>query len=72
MVFVDSEYYTEMDPFDEIVISDIVSQIKSNSIINAVNKNSNKTIKLRLDITDREQKILLCGGYINYIKSGRG
>ena len=56
MVFVDSEDYTEIDPFDEIVISDIVSQIKSNSIINAVNKNSNKTIKLRLDITDREQK----------------
>jgi aconitate hydratase len=72
LVFVDSEDYTEIDPFDEIVISDIVSQIKSNSIINAVNKNSNKTIKLRLDITDREQKILLCGGYINYIKSGRG
>lgn len=61
---------SEINSFDEIEIKDLVKQLKQGNEIYALNKSTGKSIKLLLEVTDREKEILLCGGYINYMKSG--
>lgn len=71
LVFADPKDYNKINAFDEIEIEDIKEQIKRGNKITVVNKNRDEKIELILDVTDREREILLCGGYINYLKSRR-
>ena len=70
-VFENPGDYDKIEPWDEIEINDLTGQLKRGHIIQAVNKGSGESIRLLLEATDRERDILLCGGYINYLKSER-
>lgn len=72
LIFKNPSDYDEINMFDEIEIKDVASQLKNGNTIIATDKTLGKDIELVLDITDREKEILLCGGYINYMKSRRG
>ena len=69
LVFADQKDYLEIKVFDDMEIKDFNRQLQQGNIILAVNKASGKDIKLLLEVTNREKEILLCGGYINYMKS---
>lgn len=71
LVFANPEDYLGINVFDEIEIKDIKQQLKHSNKIRAVNKKSGEEIELILEVTEREKDILLCGGYINYMKSRR-
>ena len=72
LIFKNPSDYDEINVFDEIEIKDIAGQLKNGNIIIAADKTLGKDIELVLDVTEREKEILLCGGYINYMKSRRG
>ncbi|NLZ52859.1 MAG: aconitate hydratase, partial [Thermoanaerobacteraceae bacterium] len=71
LVFADPEEYYKINAFDEIEMEDIKEQLKHGNKIYAENKKSGEAIELILEVTEREKDILLCGGYINYLKSRR-
>lgn len=68
LVFENPEDYFNISAFDEIEINDIVGQLKKDNKVYILNKDTGKEIRLLLEVTDREKKILFCGGYINYIR----
>jgi aconitate hydratase len=70
LIFENPKDYSEINSLDDIEIKDLVKQLKQGNEIYATNKTTGKNIKLLLEVTDREKEILLCGGYINYMKSG--
>ncbi|HHY70348.1 MAG TPA: aconitate hydratase [Thermoanaerobacterales bacterium] len=70
LAFESPKDYSDIKAFDEIEIKDFAGQLKQGNRICAMNKRTGKNIKLFLEVTDREKEILLCGGYINYMKSG--
>ncbi|GAQ24734.1 aconitate hydratase [Tepidanaerobacter syntrophicus] len=72
LIFKNPSDYDEINVFDEIEIKDIAGQLKNGNTIIAADKTLGKDIELVLDVTEREKEILLCGGYINYMKSRRG
>jgi aconitate hydratase len=69
LVFENPKDYSETNSFDEIEIKDFAGQLKQGNRICAMYKRTGKIIKLFLEVTDREKEILLCGGFINYMKS---
>ncbi|AEE90364.1 Aconitate hydratase [Tepidanaerobacter acetatoxydans Re1] len=71
LVFKNPADYDKINAFDEIQIKDIAGQLKSGKTILASDKTSGRNLELILDVTEREKEILLCGGYINYMKSRR-
>ncbi|NLU10797.1 MAG: aconitate hydratase [Tepidanaerobacter acetatoxydans] len=71
LVFKNPADYDKINAFDEIQIKDIAGQLKSGNTILASDKTSGRDVELILDVTEREKEILLCGGYINYMKSRR-
>jgi aconitate hydratase len=70
LIFENPKDYSEINSLDDIEIKDLVKHLKQGNEIYATNKTTGKNIKLLLEVTDREKEILLCGGYINYMKSG--
>ncbi len=71
LVFKNPADYDKINAFDEIQIKDIAGQLKSGKTILASDKTSGRNLELILDVTEIEKEILLCGGYINYMKSRR-
>lgn len=71
LIFKNPSDYDEINVFDEIEIKDIAGQLKNGNTIIAADKTLGKDIELVLDVTEREKEILLCGGYINYMKGRR-
>ncbi len=72
LIFKNPSDYDGINVFDEIEIKDIAGQLKNGNTIIAADKTLGKDIELVLDVTEREKEILLCGGYINYMKGRRG
>lgn len=70
LVFENPDDHSHINRLDEIEFKNLVKQLKQGDRINATNKTTGRNIKLLLEATDREKNILLCGGYINYIKGG--
>ncbi|AUG58344.1 aconitate hydratase [Acetivibrio saccincola] len=68
MTFENEGDYDEIDMGDEIVIENIIDQIKSGSRLIVKNKTKNKDIPVNVSLSERQVEIILAGGLINYTK----
>lgn len=64
LVFQDENNYDDIDLLDELIIEDILNQIKKDMVI-VKNKTKAAEYKLLLDVKDRQRKILELGGLLN-------
>jgi aconitate hydratase len=68
MTFENEGDYNEIDMGDEIVIENIIEQIKSGGKLTVKNKTKNKEIPVNVSLSERQVEIILAGGLINYTK----
>ncbi len=67
--FIDPRDYEESTIGDKLEIKNAVNQVcNGNGIIEVFNASSNKIIKTKLDISERQTKILCAGGLLNFTK----
>ncbi len=68
LVFKNEADYDRIGEGDEIVIDDIINQIKNGALIIAENKTKSFTFELIGDFSDRQKNMLYAGGLLNYTK----
>ena len=68
LTFVNPDDYNLLNIFDELIVEDIVSQIKKGSVIRIQTKSGE--IPANLNISSVEMNILLHGGKINWMRQG--
>jgi len=66
MTFVNEDDYNSIHIEDELVIENVVSKIKSNNEF--IVRNKDKDIKVKVTLSERQIKIILAGGLLNYTK----
>ena len=59
--------YNRIDIFDELVIENVLAQIKETTVVIS-NKTKNEEYRICLDVTERQRKMLKAGGLLNLIK----
>lgn len=68
MTFENEGDYDEIDMEDEIVIENIIEQIKNGNRLIVKNKTKSKDIPVNVSLSERQVEIILAGGLINYTK----
>ncbi len=66
--FIDGKDYDEIEENDEVIIENIISQLKSDKVELNV-KNKSKTLFTKLQLTEEEKNILIVGGKLNFVKN---
>lgn len=67
LVFVNPEDYNTIDEFDELVIDNTIKGAEVGTVV-VVNKTKNKEYEMKLQLSERQQEMILKGGLINTIK----
>lgn len=67
LVFENPEDYDEIEEIDELLIEDVISQVKSR-VIKLKNLTKGKECKMILDITFRQREMIIQGGLLNLIR----
>ncbi|NLJ88915.1 MAG: aconitate hydratase [Epulopiscium sp.] len=67
LTFNNPEDYDKIQEFDELVIENVIEQVKGNTVI-VKNKTQGTEYEMSLDVSERERQMLLAGGKINLIK----
>ncbi len=67
LVFVNPEDYNTIDEFDELVIDNTIKGAEVGTVV-VVNKIKNKEYEMKLQLSERQQEMILKGGLINTIK----
>ena len=70
-VFQRAEDYIKIRAGDRLVIDNIYSGIMKENVLSVRNATSNFVFPVKVELTERQRKILLAGGLINYSKSQR-
>jgi aconitate hydratase len=70
-VFQRAEDYGKIKAGDPLSVDNTQSGIANESVLMVRSASSSVSFPVKLDLTERQRKILLAGGLINYIKSGR-
>ena len=68
LIFKNANDYDDIEEFDEIIIKDAVDGVKKEKII-IENKTKGKIYLMKLEVSDRQKKMLIKGGLINSIKN---
>ncbi len=68
MTFKNESDYDRIDQMDELKISDLRSNIKCSKEIIVSNITKGFDFTVLVDLSDRQRKMLLCGGLLNYTK----
>ena len=66
LTFVNDEDYDSIDNMDQIVISNLLNQLK-NKVVMVENKTKNKTYEMEISLSGRAIEILKSGGLLNFI-----
>lgn len=72
LTFINEDDYERIRPDDRLEISDIPAQVRaavSGEAVRVINLDTEETIDLRLDISERQQDILLAGGLLNLTRT---
>jgi aconitate hydratase len=72
MVFVNEEDYGKINPGDRLVLKGIRSQVEKGIEVTIFNASNNTDIRAMIQVSDRQRKILLAGGLINYTRETQG
>ena len=67
LVFVNSEDYNTIDEFDELVIDNTIKGVEEGKVI-VLNKTKNIEYVMNIQLSERQQEMILKGGLINTIK----
>ncbi len=70
LTFVNEEDYETIEQGDEWEIAGVQAAIQAGEELTVRNLTRNTTFKAAYDLTERQVKILLAGGLLNYIKAG--
>lgn len=68
LTFVHSEDYANLQQDDELVFTDLLAQISAGKVV-MLNKTSGKEIELKIDLGERQEKLLLAGGLLTSIRN---
>jgi len=68
MTFESEKDHDEIEQGDELVINNVLEQIKSGDTVIIKNKSKNKDMKLKINFSRRQRSMLLAGGLLNYTK----
>ncbi|MBR6756551.1 MAG: aconitate hydratase [Peptococcaceae bacterium] len=68
LIFADSNDYANLHQGDELVFSDLLSQIPTGKIV-MQNKTTGQKINLKIELGDRQEKLLLAGGLLTSIRN---
>lgn len=66
--FNDPADYDKINPTDRLQIDNLLEAIKAGSEVNIINKTKSFEFIAKLDLSDRDRKILLSAGLLNYIR----
>ena len=69
LVFENQADYNSIEEMDELLIENVVQQIKKGGMISVANINKKKYYKMSLDISPRQVEMLIVGGLLNLVKS---
>ena len=69
LTFADPADYDALEQDHVLKLTDIPGGMASGKIT-IINETTGKTILAKCDLSDRQQKILTCGGLLNYTKEG--
>lgn len=68
MVFENEESYNSIDKFDDLVIDNVLQGLETGTL-EVKNVTKNTSFKVKVEITEREIKILKAGGRLNFAKN---
>jgi len=60
--------YESIDSDDDLIIDNVIEQIKNNNELIIKNKTKNKDIRVQISMSDRQKEIVLAGGLLNYTR----
>ena len=66
LTFKNSDDYERINEGDSLELKDISSSIREQHTAVLINKTTNETIELEIDLSERARDILLAGGMLNY------
>ncbi|MBL7183001.1 MAG: aconitate hydratase [Anaerolineae bacterium] len=72
LAFTDEADYNTLEQGDEWEISGVRAALQAREELTVRNLTRNKTFRVSYDLTERQVKILLAGGLLNYIKKAGG
>lgn len=67
MLFENPAIYDRIDLFDELEIDNLLDQIPTRRV-EVKNKTKGFSFMVRLDLSDNEVEVVLCGGQLRYLK----
>lgn len=67
MLFEDPADYDKVELMDELEIENLREQIRTREVV-IKDKDKNVTFKAKLDLSDSELEVILCGGQLRYLK----
>ena len=68
LTFKNESDYDKIEMGDEIVIDDVINQIKNGDEITAFDKTKGFEFKTVLSVSERQKEMLYAGGLLNYTK----
>lgn len=67
MLFENPAIYDKIDLFDELEIDNLLDQVPTRRV-EVKNKTKGFSFMVRLDLSDNEVEVVLCGGQLRYLK----
>ncbi len=68
LTFADPDDYDKLGEMDDLVFENFRSAVANGDTVTAVDRTSGASVALKLNLTERQRKILLAGGLLNYTK----
>ncbi|NIP42975.1 MAG: aconitate hydratase [candidate division Zixibacteria bacterium] len=72
LTFKNAKDYDRLEPGDELVIKNVTSSLKKGEDMEVENKTRDFSFPVSYELSDRQVKILLAGGLLNYTKKAQG
>ncbi len=66
--FLNEDDYNKIDEDDEVIIEDIINQLKNEKVVIVI-KNKSITMETKVQLTEEEKEILIAGGKLNFVKN---
>jgi aconitate hydratase len=72
LIFKSAADYDNLKPGDELVINNVRKSLENGEDLTVENKTQGNSFVVSYDLSDRQKKLLLAGGLLNYTKESQG
>jgi aconitate hydratase len=69
LTFVNPDDYEQLDPDDELEISDVRRLLKSKPVLLVENKTKKTCFEIEHDLSERQIEVILAGGMLNFVRN---